>query len=330
MKEEISKTKYLDFVEDKFAECFSQKGYIKENPVNITSQIDPTVDFIGSKISPLKKYVLNEDFGTFGRYLIQNSMKLKSLEYLKTDIPQKFGCYYKCMGILASPELDRVASDMFTYFMDPNYLNISPEDICIKISSTDEDLMRAIENIDKRVVRMIDQSSIEHYRHKYGMDAEYIYGRDFNVGIRKKGTNEFFSCATFVIMENLDKKIAIDMGIGNCSLSMCNFGTQSTVSSSRMADIIDIDTIEQEKFADSLIAVATLLKEDITNHPSKHFRKKFRQYLSALNYWNEKFNYNSDELVDFMIRYLTIEYRTNFDEREEEFSKVLTLHRKQI
>lgn len=65
------------------------------------------------------------------------------------------------------------------------------------------------------------------------------------------------------------------MGISNCALSMCKFGTRSTVLSSRMADIIDINTIEQEKFADDLIAVATLLKEDITNHPSKHFRKKF-------------------------------------------------------
>ena len=51
-------TDYLDFVESKFSECFSKKGYFQENPVEITSQVDPTIDFIGSKISPLKKYII--------------------------------------------------------------------------------------------------------------------------------------------------------------------------------------------------------------------------------------------------------------------------------
>lgn len=52
-------------------------------------------------------------------------------------------------------------------------------------------------------------------------------------------------------MENNDRKLAIDMGISNLVLSMCKFGTNSTISSSRMADFIDIDCIMKEKFADS-------------------------------------------------------------------------------
>lgn len=51
---EISKSKYLDFVEEKFKACFNEKGYVEEPAVNVTSKIDPTVDFIGSNISPLK------------------------------------------------------------------------------------------------------------------------------------------------------------------------------------------------------------------------------------------------------------------------------------
>lgn len=47
-----TKSEYLDFVEQKFKDCFSSKDYIEEQPVNITSQVDKTVDFIGSKISP--------------------------------------------------------------------------------------------------------------------------------------------------------------------------------------------------------------------------------------------------------------------------------------
>jgi len=109
---------------------------------------------------------------------------------------------------------------------------------------------------------------------------------------------------------------------------MCKFGTRSTIASSRMADIINIDTIEQEKFADALIAVSTLLKENITNHPKKNFRQKFRMYLDALNYWNEKFQYTNDELVNIIITYLNAEYKDNFDENKENYSRILTLHRK--
>lgn len=323
MDNNITKTQYLEFVETSFNDCFSKKGYIFERPVNITSQVDPTIDFIGSKISPLKKYILTNDIGNPGRYLIQNSMKLKSLQYIKTTTPQVFGCYYKCMGVLAEPNLEAVVFDTFDYLTNPMYLGMPFEDICIRIHSKDIDLMNAIENVDKGIRREIDTVAIKHYRHKYGMDKENITGRDFNIGIRKKNTDTFFNCGTFVVMETPEKPIAIDMGIGNCSLSMCHFATNSTIESSRMADIIDIDSVEKNKFADALIAVSTLLKENILEHPSKHFRKKFRQYLTALQYWNQQYEIDPEELAQYIISYLNAEYKQNFDNKKEQWIKVL-------
>lgn len=320
---DITKTEYLDLIESKFKECFANKGYFEEIPVNITSQVDPTIDLIGSKISPLKKYILNNNLKDEGIFLIQNSMKLKSFPYLKTNIHQTFGCYYKCMGVLTKPDLEKVVFDTFDYLTNPIYLNISLEDICIKISSKDEDLNKAIEIVDSKIKREIDTMGEKHYRHKYGLENKNITGRDFNIGIRKKGTDIYFNCGTFVVMENPEKKIAIDMGIGNCSLSMCNFGTNSTVSSSRMADLFEIDNVEKTKFADALIAVSTFLKEDILNHPSKHLRKKFRQYLNALIFWNNKFNYTEDELIYFIIEYLNSEYKKDYQDKEEAWKKIL-------
>lgn len=318
-----SNSEYLDFVESKFSECFSKKGYFQEQPVEITSQIDPTIDFIGSKISPLKKYIINDNIPEQGIYLIQNSMKLRSLKYLKTEVPQKFGCYYKCMGTLTKPKLEEVVYDTFDYLTNPNYLNISPDDICIKICSMDKDLLKAIEHIDKTIKRDIDTVDLKHYRHKYGMEDLNITGRDFNIGIRKKGTQEFFNCASFVFMENQDKPIAIDMGLGNCSLAMCKFGLNSTVESSRIADLIEIDSVEKSKFADALIAVSILLKENILDHPSKHFRKKFRQYLNALMYWNQQYKFTNEELVEIIIKFLNSEYSNDFMENQESWVKTL-------
>ena len=316
-------SEYLDFVETKFEDCFFDKGYFKEEPVNITSQIDPTVDFIGSKISPLKKYIVTNNIPNKGVYLIQNSMKLNSLHYLKTAIPQKFGCYYKCMGILAKPDLNDVVFNTFDYFINPNYLNIPTENIRIRICSQDRDLMNAIHQIDDNIVREVDTVDLKHYRHKYGMSEQNITGRDFNIAIRKEGTSDFINCATFVLMEKQEQPIAVDMGIGNCSLSMCKYGYNSTVESSRMADIVDIDCIEKSKFTDALIAVSILLKEDIMSHQSKHFKKKFRQYFNSMMYWNEKFGYTIDEIVEMIINFLKLEYNASFENNRDSWVKIL-------
>lgn len=324
----LSKSEYLDFVEKKFKDCFSNKGYIEEPAVNVTSKIDPTVDFIGSNISPLKKYLESENYGEVGRYIVQECMKFKSFKYLQTNTPQKFGCYYRGMGIITKPDLEKTVKDTFDYLTDEKYLDISPENLCVKISATDEDLIKAIESINKKIIRLVDQSNIEHYRHKYGMDEKNIFGRDFNIGIKKKDTDEFLNFAAFVVMEKNEKKLAVDMGISNLALSMCEFGTNSTISSSRIADFIDIDSIMKEKFADSLVAVATLLKEDITNNKSKHLRIKFRQYLRVLDYWNERLQYTDEDVINLIVHYLNAEYHSNFEQKKDEYYKVLALQRK--
>ncbi len=323
MIEKGRNNEYLDFVESKFNDFFTSKGYYEEKPVNITSQVDPTIDFIGSKISPLKEYIIDNNIPENGIFLIQNSMKLKSLQSLKTNDFQKFGSYYKCMGTLTTPNLNKIVYDLFEYLTSRDYLHISSDDICIRICSMDKDLLNAIENVDPKIRREIDTVSLKHYRHKYGMDEENIFGRDFNIGIRKNGTEEFFNCGTLVLMEKDGEPIAIDMGLGNCSFAMCKYGLNSTVQSSRMADLINVDSIAKEKFVDSLIAVSILMKEEVYEHSSKHFRKKFRQYLNCLMYWNQQFQYSDEELINYIITFLSYEYDNNFEDKEEAWTKVL-------
>lgn len=318
-----TKTEYLDFVENKFVECFKDKGYIEEKAVAITSQIDPTVDFVGSKISALKHYIFEDNISRQGRFLIQNCIKLKYMQNLKNNDPQRFGSYYKGMGTLTEYNLNKIVTDTFDYFLSPKYLGMDSKNLCIRISSKDIDLLESIENVDKNVRRDIDTVEEKHYRHKYGMDEHQIYGRDFNIGIRKGNSDEFFNCATLVVMEKPQKKIAVDMGIGNCSLSMCKFNTNNTVASSRMGDIIHIDSVEMMKFADSLIVISTLLKEDITEHSSKHFKKKFRQYLQALRFWRDKLNVSDEQILEYMNKFLSVEYKEQYVISEKKLSKIL-------
>lgn len=318
-------SQYLTFVETKFNECFADKKYIREQPVCITSQIDKTVDFIGSKISTLKHYILENNIPEEGVSLIQNCMKLRALKYLKNNIPQQFGSCYRGMGTVTRYNLEKIISDTFDYFLNDKYLGMNPNDLCIRISSSDEDLINAINNTEDRVRIEFDTEEESNYKHIYGLAQQQITGRNFNIAVRKGNNDVFFDCAAIIVMENPNEKLAIDMGIGNSSLAMCYYNTDNTVASSRMGDVIRIDSVEKMKFADSMIAVSTLLYENITEHPSKHFRKKFRQYLQALKFWREELGVTDESILFYMNEYLNLEYDCEHFITEKDYSRILKL-----
>lgn len=314
---------YLNFVEDKFIECFTDKEYIMEEPVLITSQIDKTVDFVGSKISPLKHYLLEDNIPDEGVALIQNCMKLRALNHLKDHIPQQFGSCYRGMGTITKCDLEKVVNDTFDYLLSDKYLGIDPNDIRIRISLSDNDLINSIKKVDNRIEREYNTEADECYKHIYGLEKQQITGRNFNIAVRKGRSDVFFDCAAVIVMENPYEKLAIDMGIGNSSLAMCYYNTDNTVASSRMGDIIKIDSVEMMKFADSIIASSTLLYENITEHPSKHFRRKFRKYLQALRFWREELGVTDEKILSYMNEYLNLEYNCNNLVTEKKYNKVL-------
>lgn len=252
-------------------------------------------------------------------------MKLRALKHLKDSIPQTFGSCYRGMGTITRYDLDKIVKDTLDYFLDEKYLGINPQNIVIRINSKDKDLVNAIELIDSKIKKEFDTETEENYKHIYGMTEEQITGRNFNIAIRKGNTNEFFDCAAIIVMETPNQKIAIDMGIGNSSLAMCYFNTDNTVASSRMGDIVTINNVEMMKFADSMVGVSTLMYENIMVHPSKHFRKKFRQYIQALRFWQEILNISEEEIFYYLNKYLELEYHTNNFISEEQYNRILKI-----
>ena len=58
-------------------------------------------------------------------------------------------------------------------------------------------------------------------------------------------------------------------------------------------------------------------------HPSKHFRKKFRQYLNALMFWKDKLQASDDEILNYINRYLELEYNVSNFACEDKYKKIL-------
>ena len=304
-------SEYLDFVEKNFEKCFSEKNYVSENPVKITSRIDSSVTFIGSAISTMKKYVLSDSIGENGRFIIQNSIRTQALKKIQTSEYSMFGSYFKALGALVEyQKLENLVNDTFDYLI--KYLKISFEDIVIRINSKDKDLLNSIKNIDQRIIREYDTFEEKYYKHKYGLESEEITGRNFNIGVRKKGTSTFLDIGNIIVMENKKMQLAVELALGNCTISMSYFGTNSTVSGSRISDVFEVNTIEKTKFADALIVVAVLLFEGINNIKShRWFEYNFRKYCKSIFYWKEKLNINYERIAEYIRNFLIFEYNSN-------------------
>ncbi len=123
--------------------------------------------------------------------------------------------------------------------------------------------------------------------------------------------------ATIVLMEQGTKPLAVDMGISNLTLSMCNFGKDNAIAASRMADLIKIDSIEKQRLADALIALSLLQKENVHNlstHStgrSKNFRRKMNKYNDAVAYWKDKLNLTNEQILEYMKEYIDLEFKVN-------------------
>lgn len=310
---------YLNRVEGSFDQHFSQRGYKREEPVAVSSQIDPSVDLVGSKISALKRYVLNENIPPEGLYLIQDCFRTRGMKELKTVSPSKFGSCFRTMGTLTNPDVEKVVFDTFDYLV--NGIGIKPRDLLIKINADDRDLLVATSSVAGNIRRQ-ENAVDAHYQHRYGLDDQGIFGRDFNIAVRVRETDEFTSVGTVVLMEQNHRGIAVDMGIGNLSLARCNFGKDNTLAVSRMADVFPIDSIERQRFADSLIGLALLQKEGVhnlsshANREAKTLRWKYRKYEEAVEYWKSQLGLSDEQVLEYMKRYIDLEFKKNNYESE--------------
>ena len=217
------------------------------------------------------------------------------------------------MGILAEhsqQNLEKIVFEAFDYLI--NKLNIPLDDIRIRINSKDKDLFSSIEQVDKRIIREIDTFDKKYYTHKYGNNIDGITGRNFNIGIRKKGTDNFFDIGNVIVMESDRKKRAIEMGFGNQTLSMTYFGVDSTIAGSRMADIYSIDSVEKMKFADAMVTTSILQNEGISKDAqcSHYFKRLLKQYYGGvINYWKEKLQVNDKQILGYLDKFIFLEYK---------------------
>lgn len=294
-----------------FKDYYSTIGYSEEPPVNICSGIDPTVRFIGSHISVFKPYLVEDRVPDPGIFMRQNCVRTRNANRLLDDsYSPNWGSYFASIGALARPErLNEACQETFDFF--ESELEISPENILIRINSSDTDLLAACrEHYDDDHLE-IDGQKPEYYRHNIGLEG--INGRNFNIALRNPDTDGFSDVGNIILLESKQKKLGVEIALGTSTILKQLYGLEHVQDCSPVIGLESLDKSIRRKFEDSIITSTVLYREGLRPIGQNNRNRILKQYVRSLSYFRGKTGMNIETLTGIMSSFERREFPDSVD-----------------
>lgn len=214
-KREDSHNYMMEMIND-YLDFFQKNGYQFHPSVKISSRMDPTVHFIGSHISVLKPYFLNETLPFPGYVMTQPCVRTRNLKkYNDDNFYPNWGSMFHSLGTVAVPQELKNVTEL-TYLFMQNIWGINQKDIKVRINSIDGDLMSLSNDMFNLSMLEIDANPLKYYRHKLGVDG--VWGRNFNFALRDGVTDNFADIGNVIILENKDKQLGVEIALGTSTI----------------------------------------------------------------------------------------------------------------
>lgn len=302
---------------EEFKNHYSSLGYIEHPPVLISSGIDQSVRFIGSHISVFKPYLSGEKIPDPGFFMRQDCIRTKNADrLLEDDYFPNWGSYFVSLGTLTRPErLMEVCDETFNFF--EHRLEISPENIKIRINSSDLDLMAACNKHYGHSNLEIDTKKIEYYRHKIGVEG--IAGRNFNIALRDSNSEAYSDVGNIIIYENNQEKLGIEVALGSSTILKQLYGLEHVQDCNPVFELKTDNEAIRRKFEDAIITSAVLFREGLRPFGQHNRNRILKQYVKSLSYFRAKSGMSLDELAGAVSGFETRE----FSESDERIASVL-------
>lgn len=302
----------LTLIQNEYTTFLREKGYNENKPVKITSGVDKSVVLVGSTISVLKPKLLNNSIHKNGEFLFQRAIRTQPLKVMTVNQTSEWSSYFDATGLLVPQNLgEKLVYDVLFFLI--NKLNLSKDDIMIRINCNDTDLMRIVKNVSDMCNVEMNTREEKYYKHRYGLDEYGIYGRNFNIALKDKKACEYKDIGNIIIIENQNKKFGIECAIGLNALLMRMEGLKTSIEASSISDIVKLKSPTQHKFADCLSVVSHLAYENVEGLKKRNPIYLYRKYLKYLEYWSEKLNLKREDVIAMIKNYLKMEYN-NYDE----------------
>ncbi len=296
---------------DGFLNYFQEHSCIKHEPVKISSGIDPSVRFIGSHISVLKPYFLNDNIPTGGYVMSQPCIRTRNLKnYENDDFYPNWGSYFPSLGILTKPErLEDITKQTYSFIQEQ--WNIDPHDIRIRISANDTDLMDLAHSIFKSEMFEIDTMQPKYYRHKLGIDG--VWGRNFNLALRDYGKDTFSDIGNVIILENQDKQLGIEIALGSSTVLKQIYGLSHVMD---CHPVLGLDKYIQNpnirvKMEDTIVTSMALYNDGLEPSNKDNTNRLMKKYLEIMKACVDKTNLPKEVLRKTLYQYELLEYGSN-------------------
>lgn len=291
--------KHVETLINNFRSYYSKLGYEEEPSVLISSGIDPTVRFIGSHISVLKPYLINDSVPSPGIYMHQNCIRTRNVKYLlEDDYFSSWGSYFPSIGVLfPSEKLNESLKNFFHFLVDE--LKISPQNILIRINSKDSDLLDACEYCG--FLTEIDSKNPEYYQHKIGLQG--IWGRSCNIALKNTFDNDFSDVGNIIVIENEVKKLGIEIALGSTMILKQLYGLEHVQDCTPVLGFNSENNIFRRKFEDSIITSVFLFREGLKPFERNSRSKILKQYLLSLSYFRAKLGLSIDRLFEIIFSF---------------------------
>ena len=284
--ERASSAEHVEGMKRDFASHYSALGYVEHQPVPISSRVDPSVRFVGSHISVLKRYLLEGSLPAPGYFILQNCIRTQNVKRLwDDDYLPRWGSFFTSLGALAVAErLDDVCIETFRFF--ECQLDIHANSIRLRVSSQDEDLMRACLIIGRSECLEIDTQQLPYYRHKLGMDG--IAARNFSIALRNAWDADYSDVGNVLIIENAQHTLAVEVALGSTTILRQLHNLDHVNDCYPILGLPPGDARIIRKLEDAMIVSTVLIREGLSPGASDNRERILRTYMRSLVYFRAR------------------------------------------
>lgn len=304
-KPEEAKEK-VDTLTHDFKEHYQTLGYEEVPSVPISSGIDPTVRFIGSHISVLKPYFMEDKLPTPGVFMQQDCIRTRNVDKLLDDeFRSNYGSFFSSLGVVARPErLNEACAETFSFLEDK--LGIPKDDILIRINSGDTDLMKACKDhfTDEKIEK--DSRNSEYYRHKLGIKD--VWGRNFNIALRNTNDEGYSDIGNIIVLENAEKKLGVEVALGTSTILKQLHGLDHVQDCTPVVGLEVEDETIKRKFEDAIVTSTALFKEGLRPFGKDNRNRILKKYVKSLSYFRAKSHMDIEDVAKLVSKYESQQY----------------------
>lgn len=293
---------YLDIhneLEYSFINFFEKKEYRKLESVPITSRVDRSVYLVNSATNLFKPYFSSGHCV----FAIQHCMRTQALsDYFNEEKESQYPTTFDSYGAFVPTNLlYKLLDDSVEFFVS---IGFDLAKMRVRASYDDQPFLSAVSQSSLANCIEMDRRS-EKYDHKYGNN---VTGRAIKLDYYQEWQNKYKNLCYFILIYHDNIPIGVELATSDQLIIMRLQNKKYGIATSKIADILPVNSFEERRLADSVVGTAHLLYEGLRPNSSTTNGRTLKKYISALHFFGASLDYDEKAIINALITYIDVEY----------------------